>query len=70
MMREIWGPIRAFRAREVVFAPLLPRQRVAPSMVVPNRRVCWLAQEGVLVGTDCTQPGHGTDGGTGHMGMY
>ena len=37
-MTAIWGPSRPCRAKEVVFALLLPGHRVAPSMVVPYKR--------------------------------
>ena len=43
IMTAIWGPSRPCRAKEVVFALLLPGHRVAPSMVVPYKRMCWLA---------------------------
>ena len=41
IMTVIWGPSRA---KELVFALLLPGHRVAPSMVMPYKRMCWLAQ--------------------------
>ena len=44
IMTAIWGLGRPCRAKEVVFALLLPGHRVAPSMVIPYKRMCWLAQ--------------------------
>ena len=43
IMTAIWGPSRPCRAKEVVFTLLLPGHHVAPSMVVPHKRMCWLA---------------------------
>ena len=51
IMTAIWGPSRPCRAKEVVFALLLPGHRVAPSMVVPYKRMCWLAQIARTPGT-------------------
>ena len=43
IMGAIWGPSRPCGAKEIVFTLLLPRHRVAPSAVIPYRRMCWLA---------------------------
>ena len=43
IMGAIWGPSRPYRTKEIVFAVLLPGHRVAPSVVIPYRRMCWLA---------------------------
>ena len=43
IMTAIWGPNRPCRVKEVVFAVLLPGHRVTPSMVIPYKRMCWLA---------------------------
>ena len=43
IMIAIWGSRRLCRAKEVVFALLLPRHRVPPSMSVLYRRMCSLA---------------------------
>ena len=51
IMTAIWGPSRPCRAKEVVFALLLPGHRVAPSMVVPYKRMCWLANIARVPGT-------------------
>ena len=51
IMTAIWGPSRPCRAKEVVFALLLPGHRVAPSMVVPYKRMCWLAHIARVPGT-------------------
>ena len=40
IMGAIWGPSRPCRAKEIVFTLLLPGHRVAPSMVIPYRRMC------------------------------
>ena len=53
-MTAIWGPSRPCRAKEVVFALLLPGHRVAPSMAIPYRRMCWLAQIACTPGTTHT----------------
>ena len=54
IMAAIWGPITPCAAKEIliVFTLLLPRHRVAPSMVIPYRRKCWLAQLARNPGTD------------------
>ena len=44
IMGAILGPSRPCRAKEIIFSLLLPRHRVAPSMVIPYRGMCWLAQ--------------------------
>ena len=51
IMTAMWGPNRPCRAKEVVFALLLPWHRVAPSMVVPYKRMCWLAHIARVPGT-------------------
>ena len=43
IMGGIWGPSRPCSAKEIVFTLLLPGHRVAPSVVIPYRRICWLA---------------------------
>ena len=43
IMGAIWGPSRPCRAKEIVFTLLLPGHRVPLSMVMPYRRICWLA---------------------------
>ena len=54
IMIVIWGPSRRCKAKELVFALLLPGHRVAPSMVVPYKRFCWLAQIAHTPGTTQT----------------
>ena len=44
IMGAIWGPSRPCRAKEIVFVLLLPGHRVASSVVIPYRKMCWLAQ--------------------------
>ena len=51
IMTAIWGPNRSCRAQELVFALLLPSHRVAPSMVVPYKQMCWLAHLARTQGT-------------------
>ena len=51
IMTAIWGPSRPCRAKEIVFALLVPGHRVAPSMVIPYKRMCWLAQMARSPGT-------------------
>ena len=51
IMTAIWGPSRPCKAKEVVIALLLPGHRVAPSMVVPYKRMCWLAHIARAPGT-------------------
>ena len=51
IMTAICGPSRPCRAKEGVFALLLPGHRVAPSMVVPYKRMCWLAHIARVPGT-------------------
>ena len=43
IMGAIWGPSRPCRAKEMVFVLLLPGHRFAPLVVIPYRRMCWLA---------------------------
>ena len=45
VMYALWGPSRPCRSKEVVFALLVPGHRVAPTMVIPYRRMCWLARQ-------------------------
>ena len=51
VMHALWGTSRPCRPKEIVFALLVPGQRVAPSMVVPYRRICWLARMARTRGT-------------------
>ena len=51
IMIAMWGPSRPCTAKELVFALLLPGHRVLPSMVVPYKRMCWLAQIARTPGT-------------------
>ena len=51
IMGAIWGPSRPCRAKEIVSTLLLLGQRVAPSMVIPYRRMCWLAHLACSPGT-------------------
>ena len=43
IMGAIWRPSRPCRAKEIVFTLLLPGHGVAPSVVIPYKRMCWLA---------------------------
>ena len=43
VLHMLWGPTRPCRAKEMVFALLVPRQRVAPTMLIPYKRARWLA---------------------------
>ena len=45
VMCAVWGPSRPCRSKEIVFALLVPGHRVAPTMVIPYRRMCWLARQ-------------------------
>ena len=45
VMYALWGPSRPCRSKEIVFALLVPGHRVAPTMVIPYRRMCWLARQ-------------------------
>ena len=51
IMTAIWGPSRPCRAKEFVFTLPVPGHRVAPSMVVPYKRMCWLAHLASTQGT-------------------
>ena len=51
VMHTLWGTSRPCWAKEIVFALLVPGHRVAPSMVVPYRRICWLARMARTRGT-------------------
>ena len=54
VMHALWGTSRPCRAKEIVFALLVPGHRVAPSMMVPYRRICWLARMARTRGTPQT----------------
>ena len=54
VMHALWGTSRPCRAKEIVFALLVLGHRVAPSMVVPYRRICWLARMARTRGTPQT----------------
>ena len=43
IMGAIWGPSSPCMAKKIVSTLLLPGHRVAPSMVIPYSRMCWLA---------------------------
>ena len=43
IMGAIWGPSMPCRAKDIVFTLLMPGHRVATSMVIPYRRMWWLA---------------------------
>ena len=45
VMYALWGPSRPCRSKETVFALLLPGHRVAPTMVIPYRRMYSLARQ-------------------------
>ena len=45
VMYAPWGPSGPCRSKEIVFALLVPGHRVAPTMVIPYRRMCWLARQ-------------------------
>ena len=51
IMKAIWGPNRPCKAKELVFALFLPGHRVAPSIVVPYKRMRWLAHTARPLGT-------------------
>ena len=51
IMTAIWGPSRPCRAKELVFALLMAGHRVAPSVVVPYKRMWWLAHLARTQGT-------------------
>ena len=51
VMHALWGTSMPCRAKEIVFALLVPGHRVALSMVVPYRRICWLARMARTRGT-------------------
>ena len=54
VMYAIWGPDRPCRSKEIVFALLVPRHRMAPTMVIPYRRLCWVARQARTRGTPQT----------------
>ena len=45
VMYALWGPVRPCRSKQIVFALVVPGHRVAPTMVIPYRRMCWLARQ-------------------------
>ena len=42
VLHMLWGPTRPCRAKEIVFALLVPGHSVAPTMLIPYKRACWL----------------------------
>ena len=43
VLHMLRGPTRPCRAKEIVFALVVPGHRVAPTMLIPYKRACWLA---------------------------
>ena len=43
VLHILWGPTKPCRAKEIVFALLVPGHRMAPTMLIPYKRACWLA---------------------------
>ena len=54
VMYALWGPGKTCWSKEIVFALLVPGHRVAPTMVIPYRRMCWLARQARTRGTPQT----------------
>ena len=54
VMHALWATSRPCRAKEIVFALLVPGHPVAPSMVVPYCGICWLARMARTTGTPQT----------------
>ena len=50
-MHALWGPSRPCRSKEIVFVLLVPAHWVAPTMVIPYTRLCWLAGRARTRGT-------------------
>ena len=51
VLHALWGPSTRCRSKEIIFALLVLRHRVAPTMVVPYKQICSLSKMACTRGT-------------------